>query len=159
MLLLALAVQANASGTTITSGPEDGEVVTVDTVTFTFTSDDPEATYACSLDGGGFRSCTSPVVLSDLDDGTHIFLVRSMGGPSDVSQDSRRFKVNTQDPPVGPGAKCTAARNSAKAAKTNLKKAKAKKARTTAAKKAKRKAIARAKAALRRANAKVAAAC
>jgi hypothetical protein len=159
-LLLGLVGLAHAIETTITSGPEDGEVITIDSATFTFTSDDPEATFGCNIDGEGFRSCTSPVVMSDLRNGRHSFIVRAIGGnPNDATQDSRRFTVEVGNPPIGPSAECVAARRSATGAKARLKKASAKKATTVAAKKAKRKAVARARAALRRADAGVKAAC
>jgi hypothetical protein len=46
------------------------------TAVATFTSDDPEAMYECSLDGSPFASCTSPATFSGLPAGTHTFVVR-----------------------------------------------------------------------------------
>ena len=55
----------------ITSGPEDPtrEI----TATFTFTSDDPSAVFACSLDGSPATACASPVSYDSLPVGRHTF--------------------------------------------------------------------------------------
>lgn len=151
-LLMVSPGTAWAVETTITSGPEDGELVTVDSVTFTFTSDDPAATFDCSIDGRGFKPCTSPVTMSDLEDGRHSFAARADG---DSTPDVRKFKVEVPQGPVGPSAGCVAARKSAAAARSRLSKAKSRKATTRKAKKAKAKAIAVASSDLKKANLKV----
>lgn len=150
-LLLILPGAAMAVETTITSGPEDGELVTVDSVTFTFTSDEPGATFDCSIDLRGFKPCTSPVSMTDLEDGRHSFAVRADG---DSTPDVRKFKVEVPDEPTGPTAACTAARKAQTSARARLNKAKARKATTRKAKRARSKAIAEATSDLKKANLK-----
>jgi len=60
--------------TTIVSGPSG----TVDNgeATFNFSSE-PNSTFECSLDGGGFASCTSPKNFTGLTDGSHTFQVKA----------------------------------------------------------------------------------
>ena len=154
ILLLAFAGQARAIETTITSGPQDGETLTVDTATFGFTSDIPGATFECSFELRGFRPCTSPATMSNLDRGNHAFGVRAVdpNGPDDSTPDVRKFKVLE---PAGPSAECVKAGEAVAKAKARLKKAKAKKARTRRAKQAKAKAIKKAKSGLEVANDKV----
>jgi hypothetical protein len=78
--------------TTITSGPPDK--TKKKSATFTFTSDDPGATFECSLDGGAFASCTSPTSLK-VKKGKHIFQVRSVdpAGNIDASAATDQWKV------------------------------------------------------------------
>jgi hypothetical protein len=45
--------------------------------TFSFSSNKAESTFACALDGSGYSACTSPVLFTDLVDGTHTFSVRA----------------------------------------------------------------------------------
>ena len=62
--------------TTIASQPPS--LSNVQTATFTFTSNDPAATFECSLDQAAFASCQSPRVY-ELSDGGHNFRVRAVG--------------------------------------------------------------------------------
>jgi HYR domain len=94
---------ASAAGptTTIVSGPA-GET-TVATATFEFTASEDGATFACSLDTGGFEPCTSPRVYDDLDPGEHVFRVRATGaGGITGPPASRTWTVSppADDPPV-----------------------------------------------------------
>jgi hypothetical protein len=46
--------------------------------TFSFTADQLDATFECSLDASLFAACASPVTYTGLGDGEHIFLVRAV---------------------------------------------------------------------------------
>src|SRR5439155_9985013 len=59
--------------TTIDSGPADP--TNQKSATFGFSSDDPSATYVCSLDGSPDKACTSPATVTNLTEGTHSFSV------------------------------------------------------------------------------------
>ena len=80
-----------------TQGPKTsvtGVSVHGTTAVATFTSDDAQATYQCSLDGGPFANCTSPATFSGLSAGTHTFAVRGTdahGNVGDVA--SRQFVI------------------------------------------------------------------
>jgi hypothetical protein len=105
-LLTALLVPA-ASGaapqpeTTITAGP--AEVVNTASATFTFTSSDPGARFACALDQGAFANCSSPSTLT-VTDGTHHFYVVSIErDTSDPTPAVWTWSVDTTPPaPVKP---------------------------------------------------------
>jgi PASTA domain len=86
--------------TTITSGPS-GLTASSDT-TFTFTADESGSTFECSLDGGGFSSCTSPATLNGLADGAHTFDVRATDSAAntDATPDSGSWTVDTTAPNV-----------------------------------------------------------
>jgi parallel beta-helix repeat protein len=72
---------------TFTSGPE-GRILpgqssppapsTSDRAIFTFASDQPDATFECSLDGAEFAPCTSPYAAWLVEDGTHELEVRGV---------------------------------------------------------------------------------
>jgi hypothetical protein len=82
--------QPNSSGApvvTIVQGPE-GET-SGGFAGFTFTSSGQDATFSCSLDGGGFAACTSPTVYEDLPMGQHAFAVEGRAGGL-VSEVARR---------------------------------------------------------------------
>src|SRR2546427_311984 len=68
--------------TTISSGPSDGSSTTNTSASFDFEGlDNLTATgalsFECSLDGGAFSSCTSPVLYSGLSRTSHTFAVRA----------------------------------------------------------------------------------
>ena len=80
----------------ITGGPTG--TVTDATVTFDFSADE-SATFACSLDGGAFASCTSPFTAGPLANGPHTFGVRA----TDVAgnQEAAVTRSFTVAPPAG----------------------------------------------------------
>lgn len=79
--------------TTITKGP-DG-VVHGHKAKFKFKSDDPAATFACKLDRGHYKSCSSPYKLKHLDSGRHKLRVvaTDAAGNNDLSPAVFHFKV------------------------------------------------------------------
>jgi hypothetical protein len=66
-----------------------------DDATFSFGADEA-ATFACSLDGGAFTSCTSAATYADLDPGKHTFRVRAtdMAGNVDPTPASVTWHAN-----------------------------------------------------------------
>jgi CSLREA domain-containing protein len=61
--------------TTITAGPADPSGT--QDAAFTFSADQLDSTFACSLDGGDFLPCTSPVAYTGFTNGTHTFEVQA----------------------------------------------------------------------------------
>lgn len=86
--------------TTITSGPS-GSVASA-SATFTFTSNEAAATFACRLDGGPFAPCTSPFTASGLAQGGHTFVVRATdaAGLDDPTPATAAWTVDTIPPGV-----------------------------------------------------------
>ena len=72
--LLALGV-TTPPDTTITSNPPASTTST--TATFSFTSDDPTATFGCMLDNSYYALCTSPKTYSGLSVGSHNVSIRA----------------------------------------------------------------------------------
>ena len=66
-----------------------------DAATISFSADEP-ATFACSLDGAAFTSCTSAATYADLDPGWHTFRVRATdaAGNLDPTPASVRWHAN-----------------------------------------------------------------
>jgi large repetitive protein len=76
-------VDTVAPTATITGGPPS--LTNSKTATFTFTSNDPNATFKCSKDGGPYSSCTSPKVYTLLADGPHTFALTATDQAGNVS--------------------------------------------------------------------------
>lgn len=96
-------VDDDSLNTTITSGPM---AVTNDTTpTYTFTSNNPAATFQCSVDSqleASFTACVSPFTTPVLSEGSHNFYVRAvLGNPvtsKDPSPAEADFSVDTTAP-------------------------------------------------------------
>ena len=88
--------------TTITSGPAEGETLTVDPATFGFSSSETGSTFECSLDGGAFGACTSPKSYAALSDGSHTLQVKATdaAGNTDLTPASRTWTVDATAPSV-----------------------------------------------------------
>lgn len=56
-------------------------------VSFSFTSDDPSATYECKLDAASYAACTSPKTLTGLTNASHTFYVRATDTALNVSSE------------------------------------------------------------------------
>ena len=67
---------------------------------FTFTSADPGASFACSLDGAGVAPCSSPQAYSGVSDGAHTFRVEAVDAATNVDPTpaSAGFTVDTAPP-------------------------------------------------------------
>ncbi|HEX7255584.1 MAG TPA: DNRLRE domain-containing protein, partial [Gaiellaceae bacterium] len=68
-------VDRTAPETAIEAGPPDPTNST--SAHFSFSSDEPGSTFACSLDGSAFQACGSGATYTDLEPGTHSFHVRA----------------------------------------------------------------------------------
>lgn len=80
------------------SGPAQGEVSASTTATLTIASDEA-ASLACSVDGGPFAVCASPVSLTGLVDGSHSLAVEGTDGVGNVSPVlGRSWTVDTVAP-------------------------------------------------------------
>ena len=89
-----------APDTLINSGPAaDGGVTNSTTAIFSFTSTDPSATFACSLDNGVFSACTSPKTYTKLKAGNRIFRVQATtGGATDPTPAIFNWTIDTTAP-------------------------------------------------------------
>ena len=76
---------------TIASGPFGTSPTT--TPTFTFTADDPAASFECSVDGGPFTACGSPFTTPALGAGPHTFSVRAINAAGIGSPAAQSFQV------------------------------------------------------------------
>src|SRR6266511_1697258 len=86
--------------TQIDSGPSG--ITNDPTPTFTFSSDEVNVTFGCSVDGAAFGACSGPAshTTGVLADGAHTFEVRAADafGTADSSPASRAFTVDTTAP-------------------------------------------------------------
>ncbi len=104
-------VDLTAPDTAIAGGPTG--TVPIASASLTFIATEPNATFACSLDGAGFAACTSPATLTALAQGMHTFAVRATdaAGHPDPSPATRTWTVDTVAPDIaitaGPGPAAT----------------------------------------------------
>ncbi|MCY1073847.1 adventurous gliding motility protein AgmC [Archangium lansingense] len=99
----------SAPETTITSGPSG--TTSERSATFTLESNEPGVTFECSLDGGAYMPCTSPVTFSDLAEGEHTLQVRARdaAGNVDATPATRTWTVSGGDIAfLGDGVGCSA---------------------------------------------------
>lgn len=82
---------AITSGPSATSGP---------TVTFSFTSNYPGATFQCRLDGSTWVACTSPTTYTGLRTGSHTFAVHALYQGKKSPEASRSWAVDATPPPA-----------------------------------------------------------
>jgi hypothetical protein len=87
-------VDLTAPETTVDSGPADPTTAT--DATFTFSANEAGSTFDCSLDGGAFAACTSPVTYTGLAPGAHTFAVRARdpAGNTDASAATYSWTVS-----------------------------------------------------------------
>jgi adhesin/invasin len=84
----------------IDSGP-GGTVTSSANANLTFSStNDPDATFECKLDGSAYTSCTSPQTLTGLADGAHTFSVRGVDVNGTGAAVSATWTVDTTSPTV-----------------------------------------------------------
>jgi hypothetical protein len=82
----------------IDSGPSG--TVSGSSASFTFSSNEANSTFECSLDGDAFALCTSPKSYVNLSEGSHTFQVRAIdaAGNIDITPASRAWTVDTTAP-------------------------------------------------------------
>jgi large repetitive protein len=83
--------------TNLVSGPP--ATTSTGDATLTFSADDPDSVFQCSLDGAVFATCSSPQTYSGLGSGDHSFRVRAVDqvGNTDLSPASAAWRV---EPPA-----------------------------------------------------------
>jgi hypothetical protein len=91
-------VDSSLPGTSITAQPVDPTNDT--TGEFSFTSDDPSATFECAVDGGAFTACTTPFTTAVLAEGSHTFAVRAKDavGNLDATPATFTWVIDTTPP-------------------------------------------------------------
>jgi hypothetical protein len=90
-------VDTGGPNTIVTSAPEDPTRAT--STSISFASPQPSATFECSLDEAAYAGCVSPVLISSLTNGPHVFRVRSSaGGEIDTTPAEVRWTVDTVPP-------------------------------------------------------------
>jgi large repetitive protein len=82
-----------APETTVTSGPPPNSHTA--SPRFTFTSSEPQSTFACALDSGGYAPCTSPKTFARLADRAHTLHVEAVdaAGNADSSPATWGWKI------------------------------------------------------------------
>jgi hypothetical protein len=93
-------IDATPPETTITTAPSG--TISMTSASISFTADENEVTFECSLDGGGFAACTSPYGAMNLSQGAHSFAVRATdtAGNVDASPATAAWTVDTIPPDV-----------------------------------------------------------
>ena len=79
----------------------DGVDVSGKAATVRFTNDDAAAAVACSLDGGAFAACTSPVTFSGLAAGAHTVAVRATDAVGNAGTATKQFTIAAAQTPSG----------------------------------------------------------
>lgn len=87
-----------APNTTLTDMPPAADNSTM--VTFSFTSNEMNVVFECSLDNGPYKSCRSGDTFGPVDDGAHAFAVRARdrAGNVDASPAIHAWQVDTSTP-------------------------------------------------------------
>jgi hypothetical protein len=98
--LKAFHVDATPPDTTITSQPAGGTPFT--SADFGFVASQPDATFECKLDGGGWTACSSPSHYTGLLGGSHTFQVRANdpAGNVDATPATVTWSIDTALPAV-----------------------------------------------------------
>jgi CSLREA domain-containing protein len=84
--------------TSVTSGPP--AQTPLEEAVIQFGSNEPDTTFQCSLDGAPFTACTSPVVLEEVQFGTHTLQVRAVDPEGNVDPTPAVFTWTRTGPPV-----------------------------------------------------------
>ena len=101
---IARRIPASPPDTTIDGGPDTTTVST--SASFTFSSNEPNVTFQCSLDGAAFAPCTSPHEYTGLAVGGHLFEVRAVDAESLVDASPALHEWNVSAPPTPSSVSC-----------------------------------------------------
>jgi len=107
----AFTVDRTPPGARIAGGPPSGLPVISTSVTFALLSDENNATFECSFDGGAWAACADPMTLTGLTPGIHELDARATdaAGNTDAVPVRRSFLVKLdQGSPAGGGGSGTA---------------------------------------------------
>jgi hypothetical protein len=105
-------IDTTPPNTTVDSGPANPTAST--SAPITFSSTEPGSSFECQLDGGGFATCTSPMVYGGLTGGNHTFQVRATdaAGNLDASPATFSWTIDATAPTAsvdsGPASPTTA---------------------------------------------------
>ncbi|MBI4897580.1 MAG: hypothetical protein HY827_04345 [Actinobacteria bacterium] len=93
----------------ITSGPSDGGSSADPSPTFEFVSNEPSATFKCSVDWAAYISCESPFTIPMLGNGAHAFAVRPKDSvfSADLPAVTRNFTVSARPDVTVSGTRLT----------------------------------------------------
>jgi hypothetical protein len=93
-------VDLSPPDTMITSGPTG--TVSATSAAFTFTSNEANVTFNCSVDGGAMAACTSPYSAMSMGQGSHTFSVAATdaAGHVDPTPATRTWSVDTAPPDI-----------------------------------------------------------
>jgi len=93
-------VDLTPPATTIVTGPSG--TLPIASASVTFTANELNVSFACSLDGAAFAACTSPAGFTALAQGPHTFAVRATdaAGHSDATPATAAWTVDTVAPDV-----------------------------------------------------------
>ncbi|MFC7359488.1 right-handed parallel beta-helix repeat-containing protein, partial [Nocardioides astragali] len=91
-------IDTTAPETSITDRP--AELTASSSAAFGLAADEPDSTFECSLDGGAFTSCATPVEYAGLGEGSHTFRVRStdLAGNTDAGPATYTWTIDTIAP-------------------------------------------------------------
>jgi hypothetical protein len=94
-----IAPDTAAPETTIGSGAPPANTTST-SATFSFSSDEQEATFECSLDGAAYASCASPKQYTGVATGTHSFRVRAKDPSANLDQSPASHFWTVHAPPA-----------------------------------------------------------
>ncbi len=89
-----------APDTTITAMPSNPSNNRA--ASFAFTSTEPNSFFECKMDGGDYAVCMSPVIYSDLTDGSHAFSVRASDRQGNTDQTPASYTWTIDAPGANP---------------------------------------------------------
>jgi hypothetical protein len=113
-LSYAWSIDTVAPSATVSTGPPS--LTNQRPATFTFSSNDPNATFNCKTDSGSYSNCTSPKTYNWFSEGSHTFFVTAKDQAGNVSVaatyswtvDSTKPTVTIQSGPADPPSQSTA---------------------------------------------------